>query len=109
MLKPTALPSLPGVVVLVLAQHSRLDNNALFSPQEYFFDLVPHLLTSGDPDGGGDCHGHQPGQARTNEVFWEHLKECSEEADEEHHHVKEAERHEARVQGDKLYVLIQAV
>ena len=82
-------------------------NNVLFSPQEYFFYLVPHLLTSGDPDGGGDCQRHQPGQARTNEV--EHLKECRDEADEEHHHVEEAERHEARVEGDKLYVLIEAV
>ena len=40
------------------------------------------------------------------EVFWEYLKECSEEADEEHHHVEDAECHEAGVQGDKLYVLI---
>ena len=60
-------------------------NNVLFSPQEYFFDLVPHLLTSGDPDGGGDCHGHQPGQARTTVV--KHLKESSEEANEEQNHV----------------------
>ena len=72
-----------------------------------FFYLFPHLLASGDPDGWGYGHGHQPSQARTNEV--EHLKECSEEADEEHHLVKEAERHEARVQGDKLYVMVEAV
>ena len=71
------------------------------------FHLFPLLLVSGDPDGWGDCHGHQPGQARTNEV--EHLKECGDEAKEEHNHVEEAERHEARVQGDKLYVMVEAV
>ena len=74
---------------------------------KYLFHIFPHLLASGDPDGGGDCHGHQPGQARTDEV--EHLKECSEEAEEEHHHVKEAERHEAGVQGDKLYMMVKSV
>ena len=30
--------------------------------------LVHHLLASSDQDGGGDCHGHQRGQAITNEV-----------------------------------------
>ena len=82
-------------------------NNVLFSPQEYFFYLVPHLLTSGDPNGRGDSHGHQPGQARTNEVG--HLKYCSDEADEEHNHVEQAKRHESRVEGDKLYMVIEAV
>ena len=75
--------------------------------QKYFFNLVRHLPASEDPDGWGYGHGHQPGQARTNGV--EHLKECSEEAEEEHHHVKEAECHEARVQGDKLYMMIKSV
>ena len=76
--------------------------------KKYFFYFFPHLLASGDPDGGGDCHGHQPGQARTKVV--EHLKECSEEAEEEHNHVEEKEGDEASVEGDTLStVLIEAV
>ena len=61
--------------------------------QKYFLHFLYHLLASGDPDGGGDCHGHQPGQARSYDV--EHLKECREEADEEHDHVEEDECHES--------------
>ena len=80
--------------------------NLVFS-QKHIFYLFPHHLASGDPDGWCDRHCHQPGQPRTDGV--EHLKECSEEADEEHHHVKETERHEARVQGDKLYMMVEAM
>ena len=76
----------------------------LYLFQKYFFYLFLHLLASGDPDGGDDCHGHQPDQAGTNEA--EHLKECGEEAVEEQDHVEEDEGDEARVQGDKLYMLI---
>ena len=64
-----------------------------FFLEKYYFYLLHHLLASGDPDGRNDCHGHQPGQARTNEV--EHLKQCSEDSDKEHDHVENAEGDEA--------------
>ena len=85
----------------------------LISSHKYFVNLFSHLLASGDPDGGGDCHGQQPAQAGTDEIFCidnvEHFKDCLENDDEEHHQVEDAERHEASVQGDKLYMMVEAM
>ena len=50
-------------------------------------------------------------QARLGPMYIvKHLKECSEEAEEEHNHVKKTERHEARSKRDKLCtVMIKSV
>ena len=56
------------------------------------FYLLLHVLVSGYPDGGCDCHGNLPGEV------WAHcrdrVQQGADEAQHEHCHVEEAEGQE---------------
>ena len=69
------------------------------NPDNQFCFLL-HFLVSENPYCGSDCHGNQPGEAGAGQV--EDLKHLSEEADQEHGQVEEAEGDEPGGEGDRF-------
>ena len=70
------------------------------SNPDNLFCFLLHFLVSENPYCGSDCHGNQPGEAGAGQV--EDLKHLSEEADQKHDQVEEAEGDEPGGEGDRF-------
>lgn len=66
----------------------------------HFQEFLPHVLVSGNPDGGGDCHGDLQGHAQA--LRRGNVQPVADEAEQEHRHAAEAEGQEHSGERDQL-------